>query len=383
MKIILAPDSFKESLSAPQVCAAMTEGVLRAAPGAETVSLPLADGGEGTVEAMLTALGGRRMVSTVTGPLGEPVRAAWGILEDGRTAVIETASAAGLSLVLPQKRNPLFTTTFGLGELIRQALDEDVETLLVGLGGSATNDLGLGMAQALGALFYDDQDHLIDPPLCGKELARIRRIDLSHIDFRIHSLKVIAACDVDNPLLGPRGAARVFAPQKGASPAEVEQLEAAAASAANVLEAATKPIRDLPGAGAAGGLGAAFYALFNAELRPGIDLILDAYRFDEHLQGTDLVLTGEGKVDEQTAMGKVISGLLRRTAAQGTPVVALAGYAGDALPLFAKGLSALFSICNRPMTLQEAIIEAPALISRAAEQVVRTFAAGKVPNKAG
>ncbi|MDZ7316582.1 MAG: glycerate kinase, partial [candidate division KSB1 bacterium] len=345
MKFLLAPDSFKESLTAPQVCAAMAEGILRVFPEAQIVSLPLADGGEGTVDAMLTALGGRRMISTVKGPLGESVQAAWGILWDGCTAVIETAAAAGLSLVPKTQRNPLNTTTFGLGQLIRQALEENIKTLLVGLGGSATNDLGLGMAQALGALFFDESGDVIDSPLRGKDLERIRRIDLSHLDPRIQRIKVIAACDVDNPLLGPRGAARIFAPQKGASPEDVEKLEAAAASAVVLLEAETKPVRDLPGAGAAGGLGAAFYALFDAELRPGIELVLDAYRFDEHLPGTDLVLTGEGKVDEQTAMGKVISGLLRRTAAYGTPVVALAGYAGDASALLPKGLSALFSIC--------------------------------------
>jgi glycerate 2-kinase len=375
MKIILAPDSFKECLTAVEVCRAMAAGLRRILPNAELISLPLADGGEGTVDALLSATGGTLRSNTVIGPCGDPVEAQWGILGDGSTAVIEMAAAAGLAITPPEKRNPLYTTTYGVGQLIRAALDAGIATILLGIGGSATTDCGLGMAQALGAKFFN-RDSVIDMYMTGEQMDRVTRIDLNGLDDRIHRTTIRVACDVDNPLLGPRGAAKVFAPQKGASTADVEQLEANMRHVIALMEEITTPVRELPGAGAAGGLGAGLTAFLGAQLVSGIDMVLDDCSFDEHIRDADLILTGEGKIDEQTLMGKTILGVLRRAKRTGVPVIALAGDApSGADQLYNHGLASLFCICDRPMTLNESFEQAERLVAQATERAVRAFLA--------
>lgn len=377
VKIVLAPDSFKESLTAVKVCHAITVGLHRVLPNADIISLPLADGGEGTVEALVSATGGTLRTATVIGPCGDPVEAQWGILGNGSTAVIEMAAAAGLALVPVEKRNPLYTTTYGVGQLIKAALDAGLSTILLGIGGSATTDCGLGMAQALGAAFYHHSS-VIDAFMTGEKMARVTRIDLSGLDDRIHQAGIRVACDVDNPLLGSRGAAHVFSPQKGATPADVEQLEAGMRHVISLIEEVTFPVRDLPGAGAAGGLGAGLTAFLNAQLVSGIDMVLDACSFDEHIRDADLILTGEGKIDQQTAMGKTISGVLRRAGRTSVPVIALAGaILPGAEQLYDRGLVSLFCICDRPMTLAQSTQNADRLIIQTTERVVRAWIAGR------
>lgn len=371
MKIILAPDSFKESLTALQVCDAMTRGILAAAPHAEIVAIPLADGGEGTTETLVATANGDMKHARVTGPLGRPVVARYGILGDGVTAVMEMAQASGLQLVAKDQRNPLHTTTFGTGELIRKALDHGAERLIIGIGGSATNDGGAGMAQALGAKFYKDNTE-IKQHLTGALLGTVTSINVSSLDPRLDKLKILVACDVDNPLLGASGAAHVYAPQKGADAHIVAQLEKNMAHAFDIIEPQTRRVRDIPGAGAAGGLGAGLMAFLNAELGAGIGIVLDACRFDQRIKNADLILTGEGKIDQQTGMGKTISGVLARAAGQGIPVVALAGaLADDAENLYQCGLLSMFSICDRPMSLAEATKNASHLLEKASERIIR------------
>jgi glycerate 2-kinase len=371
MKIVLAPDSFKESLSAVEVCAAMQRGALSAAPSAQIVQVPLADGGEGTVQTLVTSTNGVLQSLRVLGPLGQPVLAEYGILGDRKTAVIEMAAASGLPLVSPEKRNPLHTTTYGTGELIRQALDEGATKMLIGIGGSATNDGGAGMAQALGARFYA-ADNEITEPMTGGLLVRVTRCDQSALDPRLKSVDIKVACDVDNPLLGERGAAAIYAPQKGADAAAVDVLEGNMKHFFDIIEAATQPVRDIPGAGAAGGLGAGLLAFLNGTLVSGINAVLDACNFDDCIENADLVITGEGKIDAQSAMGKTISGVVLRAAKAGVPVIAIGGAIfDDAAMLYKQGLTSMFSICDRPMTLEQAISDADHLVEKATERIVR------------
>ncbi len=370
MKIILAPDSFKESLTAEQVCNAMKRGILAVAPDTTVISIPLADGGEGTVRT-LSAGGGQLLTARVSGPLGQEVTAEYGLLRDGETAVIEMAAASGLPLVPLNKRNPLNTTTYGTGQLIRRALDQGARRLLIGIGGSATNDGGAGMAQALGVKFFDGNEEIHDF-MTGALLGRVSRIDFSGLDSRIKTTDVRVACDVDNPLLGARGAARIYAPQKGADAETVDLLEKYMRHFYDLVEAATTPVRDVPGAGAAGGLGAGLVAFVNAKLLSGIDAVLDACDFDRRIQQADLILTGEGKIDLQSAMGKTISGLLKRAEKASIPVIAIGGAILDgAERLYDLGLLSMFSICDRPMTLDQAIDDADRLIEKAAQNIMR------------
>ncbi len=384
MKIVIAPDSFKGSLSAHEAAEAIRDGVLRALPDAETVLIPLADGGEGTVDALVTATGGRIVRAPATDPLGHRIESFFGILGDGATAVVEMAAASGLPLVPPDMRNPLLTTSCGTGELIRAALDA-CETspildkgdgapslrIILGLGGSATNDGGVGMVQALGGSFRDERGQEVG--FGGGELARIRRIDLSGLDPRIAETEIVAACDVDNPLTGARGASAVFGPQKGATPEMVSALDAGLRNLAEVIR------RDLgidvertPGAGAAGGIGAAAVAFLGAELRSGIEIVLGATHFAERIHGASLVITGEGRIDAQTLRGKTINGVLRAARAEGVPVVALGGgIEPEGYRLLDQGASAVLSIINRPMPLEEAQSSARELLAAASEQVVR------------
>jgi glycerate kinase len=374
MKFILAPDSFKESMTAHAAALAMQRGVRRAVPEAESVLLPIADGGEGTLDTLLFAGGGRTFVEDVTGPLGTPTKARYGVLGDGATGVVEMAEASGLQLVPPDQRNPLRTTTYGTGELIKAALDRGVTRLIVAIGGSATNDAGAGALQALGACLLDRTGGPIG--LGGESLADLASIDLSTLDPRLAKVEVRAACDVTNPLCGPRGASAVFGPQKGASPEMVEQLDANLRRFADVLRRDVGlDVFDLAGGGAAGGLGAALVAC-GGRLVPGIDLVLKAVRFDEKARGATAIFTGEGRIDAQTPEGKVIAGLAARAARVGVPLVAFAGSVRPGFePLYSRGLSAVRPILRRTCTHAEALAEAETNLERAAEDVARLLAA--------
>ena len=371
MKVCIAPDSFKESLSAAEVAEAIRRGVLKVAPGAQTVIVPMADGGEGTVRALVDATGGEFVRETVTGPLGGKVQADYGLLGEGETAVIEMAAASGLPLLPPDERNPMLTTTFGTGELIRSALDRGVKHIIVGIGGSATVDGGAGMAQALGAKLLDEKGEEIG--FGGGELRRLERIDLSGLAPRVASVEVEVACDVTNPLTGPEGAARIYGPQKGATPEMVEALERNLAHLAHVIaNDLGKDVGDLPGAGAAGGLGAGLVAFLGAKLRPGVEIVIEASGLRKKMKGCDLVITGEGRLDEQSAFGKTIDGVAGVAKGLGIPVVAIAGSLGKGCEkVLGRGVSAYFSTVPGPGSLQEALTEAAEFLERTAEQVMR------------
>ena len=375
MRLVLAPDSFKGSLTAAEVCVAMAEGIRRAAPEADIRAIPLADGGEGTTKALVAACGGWIQTVSVCGPLPEErarVKGEIGWLEEGR-AVLEMASASGLPLVSPELRNPLHTTSYGTGELIAAALNAGARHLILGLGGSATNDLGAGMAQALGVQFLRADGTAIEEPLGGGQLRDVAALDLSGLHPALASCRLEVACDVSNPLLGPNGATAVYGPQKGATPTIAAELEAGLAHLIALLEQATgRKVQERPGAGAAGGMGAMLLALTAAELRPGIELVLAASGFAAALEGADLVLTGEGRVDGQTACGKTISGVARAAAAAGVPLVVLAGEIGPgAGALHEIGVTAMVSLVPGPMDLATAMARTPELLADAAEEVVR------------
>jgi glycerate 2-kinase len=331
MRIIVAPDSFKEALSAREACEAIARGIRRVVPAARIELIPMADGGEGTVEALIAATGGEIRESEVTGPLGEKVIAKWGLLGDGSgTAVLEMASASGLALVPRERRDPTLTTTYGTGELIRGALDSGAARILAGIGGSATTDGGTGAAQALGVIFLDRRGEALPPGLCGGRLPDVARIHLAARDSRIGRVPVQVACDVDNPLCGPRGAAAIYGPQKGASPQQVELLDRGLAHLADLITRDIgTDVRDIPGAGAAGGLGAGLISFFEATLRPGIELVIDALHFADRIAGADLIITGEGRLDRQSMMGKLIAGIGRVASTADVPVIALVGSAGE------------------------------------------------------
>lgn len=371
-RIIVAPDSFKESLSAPEVAKAIIGGIKRVLPAVEAVAVPMADGGEGLTATLVAATGGQAKTASVTGPLGTPVQACWGILGDGNTAVVEMAQASGLPLVPQDKRNPLVTTTYGTGELIREALNAGCRRLIVGIGGSATNDGGAGMAQALGVKLLDASGNAIPPGALGLEL--LERIDMSTLDPRVKETDIQVACDVDNPLCGPRGASAVYGPQKGATPEMVPRLDAALARLATVIARDLgKDIWELPGAGAAGGLGAGLVAFLGATLRRGIDLVMEALNLEEILAaGTDLVITGEGEINHQTAYGKVPTGVARIAAKYNIPVVALVGSIGEgANAVYDHGIKGFMSIVPRPVALSYCLENAADLLADAAERLVR------------
>ena len=375
MRIVVAPDSFKGSVSALGVAEAMERGIRRVFPAADVRKMPIADGGEGTVEALVSATGGRAHDIEVTGPMGERVRAHWGVLGDGRTAVIEMAAASGLPLVPDDLRDPGRATTFGTGELIRAALDAGLRKLIIGIGGSATNDGGAGMARALGVSFlYTNGDELPDG---GAALARVRRIDLAGLDPRLSETEIVVACDVDNPLCGPRGASAVFGPQKGATPEAVETLDTALAHYAVCAKAATgRDVAELPGAGAAGGLGAGLLFFTNARLRSGVDIVLEAVGFAEVVRDADFVITGEGRTDFQTAFGKAPVGVAKLAKQFGVPVFCLSGGLGEgADDVLAHGIDATLSICDRPMTLDECMRAGGALIESGAARLCRIIQA--------
>ncbi|MDR1070130.1 MAG: glycerate kinase [Gracilibacteraceae bacterium] len=370
MKVLVALDSFKGSLTSREAGQAVAAGLRRAAPSAVARVVPMADGGEGTVDALVEALGGTRRNARVAGPLGAQAEAGYGLLPDG-TAVIEMAAASGLPLVPPRLRDPRRASTRGTGELMLAALDSGARRLLIGIGGSATNDGGAGMAQALGARLLDAAGAELPPG--GGALGRLARVDISGLDPRLRETEIVVISDVTNPLCGPLGASAVYGPQKGASPEDVRELDACLAHYARVLrDQLGQDIAEAPGAGAAGGLGAGLLVFAAAQLRRGTDAVLDTLRFDEMLADCDVVVTGEGRIDAQSAFGKLPQGVAARAKAQGKPALAIVGaVAPGAEVLYDEGLTAIIPICDRPMTLEEAIADAARLVQGAAERAFR------------
>lgn len=371
MKIVVAPDSFKESLDAAAAAEAMRDGLRRVLPDAHFDLAPLADGGEGTVAALLAATGGEARHARVSGPLGEPVEASWALLDGGRTAVVEVAQASGLALLPSARRDVLAASSYGSGELVRLALDEAPERLIVALGGSATNDGGAGLLQALGVRFFDHHDDELAAPLGGGGLAAVARVDVRGLDPRLAAVEVLAASDVDNPLTGPEGASATFGPQKGATPDTVAALDRALGDFYALVAATVgREVAPLPGAGAAGGLGAALLAFLNARLEPGVDLVMRAVCLEARLAGADLVVTGEGRLDRQTLRGKTALGVATLAARLGVPAVAIGGSLEDTMLLLADGrLRAVEPAVCRPMSTAMALGEAQTLLTDAASRV--------------
>ncbi|MDE9541011.1 glycerate kinase [Xenorhabdus bovienii] len=356
MKIVIAPDSFKESLSALQVAEAIEQGFREIFPQAAYIKLPMADGGEGTVESLVAATGGQRISCSVTDPLGQPVDAFFGLLGDGKTAVIEMAAASGLHLVPMEQRNPLITTSYGTGELILAALEHGVQKLILGIGGSATNDGGAGMMQALGAQLWDGDCRIL--PLGGAALTRLESIDLSSLDPRLNQLEITVACDVNNPLCGELGASAIFGPQKGATPEMVKVLDSALHHYGMKIESLTgKKVIDVAGAGAAGGMGASLLGCLDAKLQSGIEIVINTLKLEEAIQGADLVITGEGRMDSQTIQGKTPIGVARVAKKFGIPTIALVGgMSRDYHVVHQHGLDAVFSIVPGACSLSDALV---------------------------
>jgi glycerate 2-kinase len=356
MKIVIAPDSFKESMSAMEAACAIEKGFQKVMPDAEYVKVPMADGGEGTVRSMVDATGGEIRKETVTGPLGTEVEAFYGITGDRKMAVIEMAAASGIHLVPKEKRNPLVTTTKGTGELIRAALDQGVKRIVIGIGGSATNDGGAGMAQALGAKLLDKDGNPLG--VGGGELSKLDSIDLSQLDPRLKEVHIEVACDVDHPLTGERGASAVFGPQKGATPEMVAILDANLARYAQVVkETLGIDVDPIPGAGAAGGLGAGLVAFLGTSLKRGVDVVAEAVQLDKHMVQASLVITGEGKIDGQTIHGKTPVGVAKRAKKYGIPVIGIAGMLGENCDaVYRHGIDALFSIVPGTVSLETALL---------------------------
>jgi glycerate 2-kinase len=377
LKIIVAPNSFKGSLSATQAAKAIASGVREVFPDAEVIEIPVADGGEGTVEALVSAHHGNYGWINVEGPLGDPVRASYGLIDGGRTAVVELASASGYVLISPAARDPRKTSTYGFGQLLEGARKAGAKTVIAGIGSSATNDGGAGMAQALGYQFLDSAGR--DLPRGGAALLRLERIDDSALDPAWRSVKVMVACDVTNPLTGPEGASAVYGPQKGADPETVRLLDRALARLGEVIERQYgKRVADIPGAGAAGGTGAGLMAFLDAKLVSGAALVVDASGLDRALVGAQLVITGEGRVDSQTAYGKAPGEVARRAQAAGVPTLLLAGSKGAGWEtLIGKGVSAVVALAQEGDNLQDLMQDARPELTRAAARAVREMLATK------
>lgn len=373
---VLAPDSFKESMTAKEVCIAMEKGLRKIYPMASYIHVPMADGGEGTVQSLVDASGGVLHQHEVSGPLGQTVTAQYGILGGGTMAAIEMASASGIHLVAKDTRDPLRTTTYGTGELIRACLDLGIRKIIIGIGGSATNDGGAGMAEALGVKFLDAEGQ----PLArgGGALDQLAQIDVSGLDERLQEVEFIVACDVTNPLCGEHGASRVFGPQKGATPEMVEQLDVNLSHYADVVKQQLhKDIRDVQGAGAAGGLGAGLLIFTQAVLRKGIEIVIEYTELREKLIAADVVFTGEGGIDFQTKFGKTPYGVARAAKEAGKPVIALAGYVGEGIDtLYAEGFDAIFGIVPGAADLDRLLREGPENVERTTENIARVLRLG-------
>ena len=371
MKFIIAPQGFKGSITGLEAARAIQRGVNAAEPAAQTVLLPVADGGDGTLHALVDATGGQFFESKVQGPLGLPIEASWGVMGDGVTAVIEMARPSGLALLPPERRDPRITTTWGTGEIMKEALEKGFRRIIVGLGGSASNDGGAGMAGALGARFLDVQGR--DLALGGAALANLNRIDLSGLHPGLADAVVIGATDVTNPLCGPTGASAVYGPQKGASAEMVDQLDAALGNFAAVVERDVgKDVREHPRCGAAGGLGAGLVAFTRGELRSGIDMVCEVLGFDDHLAEADLVITGEGRADRSTIFDKAPVGVARRALAKGVPTVLLAGGLGPGYQeLYGHGIAGIVTISDRPMNFPQSLRRTQELLEGAAERTIR------------
>lgn len=375
VKVVIACDSFKGSVSAVEAVSYLEEGIRRVWPDACIDGIPVADGGEGTVDAFLHSLPGERITVPVMGPLGDPVQADFALLNDG-TAVIEMAAASGLPLLAPEERNPMCTTTYGTGQLMAAALDAGCTRLVLGLGGSATNDGGAGMAQALGVKLLDAQGRSLPPG--GGALNRLERMDLSGLDPRLASIPIVVACDVTNPLCGPQGASAVYGPQKGADNEMVWKLDENLAHFARIgLACMGRDVAQVPGAGAAGGLGAGLLLFTNAQICSGITTVLDTVGFDRRIADADLVVTGEGRIDGQSVCGKTPVGVAQRVKAQrNIPVVAIVGGIGSqAERVYDYGIDAIFSTAPGPITLEEAMDNSNTLLASAAERVARLMQA--------
>jgi len=371
--ILIAPDSFKGSLSARDVAEAMERGVRDVAPDCVAIKHPISDGGEGLVDILTYALGGTVIATEVSGPLpGQRVTARWGLSGDESTAIVEMAEAAGLPLVPEEQRDPKITTTYGVGELIRAALDRGISSLIIGIGGSATNDGGAGMAEALGVRFFDDSGK----PLArgGASLVRLQAIDVSAKDWRIDQVEAIVASDVQNPLCGELGASAVYGPQKGATVDDVRTLDAALCQYAEVIQSSLGiDVLSLPGAGAAGGLGAGLFAFCGAKIRRGIDVVLHVTKFEDDLRRADLVITGEGKIDEQVKFGKALAGVIERARRASVPVVAVVGSVEGKPESFVSDqfLDDLESLVDENTTTEKAIRQAGSLIAERTKHLLR------------
>ena len=373
MKILVAPDSFKGSLTAMEAAENIKNGIHNYDSKIDIDLLPMADGGEGTVQSLVDATEGEIIKKKVTGPLGNTVEAFYGLLGDKKTAVIEMAAASGLPLVPEEKKNPSKTTTYGTGELIAAALDAGAQKIIIGIGGSATNDAGVGMAQALGAEILDEKGEQID--FGGGSLSQIEQIKLDKLDSRLKDVEILAACDVDNPLYGKEGAAYVYAPQKGANPEMVEILDQNLRYFNDiVIKELNKNPNEISGAGAAGGLGAGLVAFLDAELKAGVTIILDLINFEERLKNVDLVITGEGMLDGQSIYGKTPVGVSRSAAKKNIPVIAIAGTLGEGVEkVLDHGINSYFSIIDRPAELKDIIERSPELLAEVSEQIIRTI----------
>lgn len=377
MKFVLAPDSFKESMTAKEAAAAMQRGVKKVFPSSECIIVPMADGGEGTVQSLVDATNGRILKERVTGPLGKEVLAEFGVLGDNETAVIEMASASGLMLVDVENRNPLITTTYGTGELIKKALDQGVRKFIIGIGGSATNDGGAGMLQALGARLLDDAGNEL--PFGGGYLNNLKEIDLTNFDKRIEDIEVKVACDVNNPLTGENGASRVFGPQKGADEEAILILDNNLHHFSNIIKDTNgKDVEFYPGAGAAGGLGAGLLAFLNAELKNGIDLVIEEVNLKDQVKNADYVFTGEGSIDFQTKFGKTPVGVAKVAKAANAKVIVFAGKVGENIDcLYEEGIGAIVSILQEVCDLEEALTMGAKNLEKATENICRIIKMSK------
>ena len=375
MHILIAPDSFKGSLTAHQAASAIERGVLQALPDATIVSHPISDGGEGLVSVVTPVLGGRIITTNVSGPLpGQRVDARWGLSADGSVALIEMAEAAGLPLVPPDRRDPKVTTTYGVGELIKAALDVEISSVIIGIGGSATNDGGAGMAEALGVRFFDSSGNPLGRG--GAALLNVAGVDIRGNDPRLNSVEVLVACDVQNTLCGERGASAVYGPQKGASPADVSLLDKALERYGTMIRSELGiDVLEIPGGGAAGGLGAGLVAFCSGTLMRGIDLVLRVTEFDDRLHGVDLVITGEGKIDRQMQFGKALSGVIERARRCGVPVVAVVGAIEGPRELFINNdfLADLESLVDAQTSETDAIRNASVLLSEKTKLLLQRY----------